>query len=487
MEPENFKKRIIFVSVFNDIEWKKKDVNCISNAEKSQKITQRGFHKDIGGLFWVQVRKRNGTAAHVMDNSDRTANKMAQQFKEIGHPIFTATSALSRGMSQQRKGKCTIHFNGDFMNIGVLFQTNHTVNQVSIYAVVTNWCYKFALKKENKNTFLHPWIIELRLLWKPKCLLRTKHWETWWCRMRQKFRVLEKKFSHDPIFVKKLYSNIMSQQEVDTKFDQMEKVDGVKSHLCREYTCSRAFPQAKPLGTIPAGTIIGPISEVLVVKLLDECGVEVAMPSILQNLETCLTLRYPGKPSAMWMKFTLTNKKPRSSGELLENLRESKESMSYKQREATTGSEETWVAPSIGETRAGFVNFVPNKSSVYTRKTIPRNEENWIAVLSNPTRGSDLTIFIFETVTTMLRHFDQGERESDGSRHWEAIKSALLRKFERDGVQDFNDEVWLQKIFEGSSKKRIEVCKKKMDFLVIHERFKGILEVFQANHNWWVM
>ena len=46
-------------------------------------------------------------------------------------------------------------------------------------------------------------------------------------------------------------------------------------------------------------------------------------------------------------------------------------------------------------------------------------------------------------------------------RHWEAIKSVLLRKFERDGVQDFNDEVWLQKIFEGSSKKRIEYCKNK--------------------------
>ena len=28
-------------------------------------------------------------------------------------------------------------------------------------------------------------------------------------------------------------------------------------------------------------------------------------------------------------------------------------------------------------------------------------------------------------------------------------KSVLLRRFERDGVQDFSDEVWLQKIFEG--------------------------------------
>ena len=66
-----------------------------------------------------------------------------------------------------------------------------------------------------------------------------------------------------------------------------------------------------------------------------------------------------------------------------------------------------------------------------------------------------------ETITSILRHFDQDERESDGSTHWDGIKSVLLRGFVRDGVQDFSDEVWLQKIFEGSSKTRMEYCKNK--------------------------
>ena len=32
----------------------------------------------------------------------------------------------------------------------------------------------------------------------------------------------------------------------------------------------------------------------------------------------------------------------------------------------------------------------------------------------------------------MLRHYDQDERESDGSKHWVAVKSFLLRKLDRD-------------------------------------------------------
>ena len=37
------------------------------------------------------------------------------------------------------------------MNTELIFQTINSVNQVSIYAAVTNWCYKFALKKDDKE------------------------------------------------------------------------------------------------------------------------------------------------------------------------------------------------------------------------------------------------------------------------------------------------------------------------------------------------
>ena len=120
----------------------------------------------------------------------------------------------------------------------------------------------------------------------------------------------------------------------------------------------------------------------------------------------------------------------RSSNELLEKLQDSKEGMSYyEKKEVTTSPKETWTASSIEETRAGSLTLVPNMAFLYTRRVVPRNEKKWISISANPKRGIDLAMFISKTVTTMSRHFDQDERESDGSRHCEATKSELLRKF----------------------------------------------------------
>ena len=92
---------------------------------------------------------------------------------------------------------------------------------------------------------------------------------------------------------------------------------------------------------------------------------------------------------------------------------------------------------------------------------------------------------ISKTVTTMLRHFDQDERESDRD-IGRQTKSMLLR-FERDGVQDFNDEVWLQRSLKAAQRQEWSTVKTKMEFYVIYERFNGILEVFQSTQNRWVM
>ena len=55
IEPDNFKDRIIIMSMFNDIEWKKNDDNCISNAEQVKNYSNRFLPRH--GLFWSRFGK----------------------------------------------------------------------------------------------------------------------------------------------------------------------------------------------------------------------------------------------------------------------------------------------------------------------------------------------------------------------------------------------------------------------------------------------
>ena len=88
------------------------------------------------------------------------------------------------------------------------------------------------------------------------------------------------------------------------------------------------------------------------------------------------------------------NAQVRSSRELLDDLQESKEGMSYEERKVTNRHKEIWAAPSKEESRAGSFTLVPNKASIYTRKIIPTNEKKWITIHAHSGYGSDLAMSI---------------------------------------------------------------------------------------------
>ena len=76
-------------------------------------------------------------------------------------------------------------------------------------------------------------------------------------------------------------------------------------------------------------------------------------------------------------------------------------------------------------------------------------------------------------VTIVLRHCDQEERQTEGSRHWDSIKPVLIRAFAREGAQDFRYKNWLCLIHEGSTKKRLEYCKDEDVNLCYFQAFQG--------------
>ena len=146
------KGKIIFMSMLNDIEWKTNDENCISNAEK-QELLNEILARTLGipaSRVGREVVWRS--SCHAQKGQwNCTADKMVQRFKATGHLILKGISALSREILKQKKGKTSIHFNGDSMNKELLFQTLHSVNRLCVSGAVASWCYQFGSTEEEKG------------------------------------------------------------------------------------------------------------------------------------------------------------------------------------------------------------------------------------------------------------------------------------------------------------------------------------------------
>ena len=76
---------------------------------------------------------------------DRVAELMMIKFGESGHPVFRATSPLSRGtLKSKGGGKLSIHFCADGDTIETVFRTIVSVNQLSIYGAVSDLCEEYS-------------------------------------------------------------------------------------------------------------------------------------------------------------------------------------------------------------------------------------------------------------------------------------------------------------------------------------------------------
>ena len=154
IEPEKFTDRIIFMSMFNDIDWTRKghDGICVSNWEK---VT--GWAKRFSQGHWTFVgpgdeKKWYGTLLYTSEGKwDSTATQMVERFKDTRHPVFKSISALSRGIMKKKHNRDTIHFNADASNTELLFRIVHSVNQLRIYGAVSNWCEQFRLDRGRKG------------------------------------------------------------------------------------------------------------------------------------------------------------------------------------------------------------------------------------------------------------------------------------------------------------------------------------------------
>ena len=72
------------------------------------------------------------------------AEKMMVTLAESGHPVFRATSPLSRGQLKSKGGgKLSIHYCADQDTITTVFRTITSVNQLSLYGAVAKMCEEY--------------------------------------------------------------------------------------------------------------------------------------------------------------------------------------------------------------------------------------------------------------------------------------------------------------------------------------------------------
>ena len=185
------------------------------------------------------------------------------------------------------------------------------------------------------------------------------------------------------------------------------------------------------------------------VKNLDRYCIEVAIQSIANLKYTTYVVK--SREEAFFVKEVHDHKQElRSSSELFANFHEPGRNEAGN---VIRSHKETWAAPSTNETSADFVIFAPI-ASLFTTRTILMNDKKWIIINAHSRYGGHVAVSVSKMVTPMLRHFDQGERQLDGSRHWDSIKPVLMRAFAHQGARDFDDGSWLRLIHDGNTKKK---------------------------------
>ena len=98
-EPEHFKDKIIFMSMFNDIAWVAKGnrEQCVHNSQAVAEFARKFSRGHWSFLGPGPQEKWYGTYTDKADGSwDRMAQEMMDNFSRSGHTIFRASSAFER-------------------------------------------------------------------------------------------------------------------------------------------------------------------------------------------------------------------------------------------------------------------------------------------------------------------------------------------------------------------------------------------------------
>ena len=126
------------MSMFNDTSCGSRDngKECESNTQLASLYAKKFGIRQWSFLGLGSEKKWYSISADSPQGEwDRIAEKMMLEFGESRHPVFRATSPLSRGQLKSKGGgKLSIHYCADLETIQTVFRTIISVNQLSAVA-----------------------------------------------------------------------------------------------------------------------------------------------------------------------------------------------------------------------------------------------------------------------------------------------------------------------------------------------------------------
>ena len=196
------------------------------------------------------------------------AERMLLEFAESGHPIFRATSPLSKGrLKSKGHGKLSIHYCADLETIETIFCIILSVNQLSLYGAVAEMCEEYETLHDrtgqpvvggtSSSSFV-PSVIKTEMHLDcddlaRKDLLLQKYGER-----------IEKSSQQDKVSKFCMDAGFLNVVEIGQYFMTKDTAEFSEFHAvaCREYTLPRDEEASQPKGLFQGNTQIGPVLEI---------------------------------------------------------------------------------------------------------------------------------------------------------------------------------------------------------------------------------
>ena len=332
---------------------------------------------------------------------DNIAEKMLLEFAESGHPVFRATTPLSRGtLKSKGRGKLSIHFAADQDTIDTIYRIILSVNQLSVYGAVAAIREEF---EDHQDRTGEPVILMGQSIVLGEVKAETPlqnenpmNDQIIWQQYIQQVESLspENKVSK---FCKE--AGFMRVVEVGQYF--VGDFRHFHSVACREYTLPRDDPASQAKGWIQGNMRIGPVLEVTTSFQHFKYGIEIRIWSVNQD------------NSQSWVRISYGTVKY-----VIDSIEDNTEIPADPQEEQIPQTSTSVVAA-----RSKAKSKPQRRVLVSTTATIPIHERRWIDI---ETSKQNLASYdISKKVINLLRHNQTLQREKDGAIEFYRIKFYL--------------------------------------------------------------